>query len=58
MTVDKMPLVNVSPPLSADVCKGDGSDADGEGELVLFADILYGRTCKPQFKPGFKPQKR
>jgi len=33
MTVVKMPLVNVRPQVSADVCKGDGSDADGEGKL-------------------------
>jgi len=28
-----MPLVNVGPQVSADVCKGNGSDADGEGKL-------------------------
>ena len=32
MTVVKMPLVNVSPPVSANVCRGNRSDADGEGE--------------------------
>jgi len=51
MMAVKMPLVNVGPQVSADVCKGDGSawsDADGEeepwggGEKWHFADILYG----------------
>jgi len=43
----KMPLVNVSPQVSVDVCIGDGSGpmptARGGGvKMALFADIHYG----------------
>jgi len=62
MTSVKMPIVNdglcvtAFPQVSADDCKGDGSGqmqmAKGGGiKLELFADILYGCTRKPEFKP-------
>ena len=47
----KVPLVNVGPQVSADVCKGDGygprrmargSRGRGGSKMALFADILYG----------------
>jgi len=68
-TAVKMPIVNVGPQVSADVCKGKGDESgpmrtarensqwgEGGSKMALFADILYVWTRKPQFKPEFKPQ--
>jgi len=53
-TAVKMPIVNVGPQVSADVCKGKGDESgpmrtarensqwgEGGSKMALFADILY-----------------